>query len=426
MAASLCLVLLGETGMLRAKGTGYWGRGAEELFNSTLSQSPIVTPHVPNEVNPKLIAAYTKFSFKLFSQIQKKQPDENIFISPASIAIALAITYNGASGKTQEAIAQTLELQGIAIQELNQANAALKDTLTNADSQVELSIANSFWGKDNQPFKPEFIQKIQKFYGVELKNADFTDARTISSINGWVKQSTNGNIDKIVDGIEPDTVFMLFNAIYFFGNWTYPFPKQATQERLFTLLDGTQKAHPLMFRQLYQAKYYENETFQAVSLPYGEKRLSLYVFLPRKGINLRKFYETLNAETWEVWINNINAEQNYEEQIPLLIGLPRWQLEYEIDLEDVLKNMGMEIAFRKDADFSAMTNPPLWISFIKHKTFVEVNEEGTKASAVTTVGSTRGGAVTMIVDRPFFCAIRDERTGTILFMGSIVDPMSAN
>ncbi|MBD3560217.1 hypothetical protein H6S82_15350, partial [Planktothrix sp. FACHB-1355] len=190
--------------MLRAKGTGYWGRGTEELFNATLSQSPIVTPHVPNEVNPKLIAAYTKFSFKLFSQIQKKQPDENIFISPASIAIALAITYNGASGKTQEAIAQTLELQGIAIQELNQANAALKDTLTNADSQVELSIANSFWGKDNQPFKPEFIQKIQKFYGVELKNADFTDARTISSINGWVKQSTNGNIDKIVDGIEPD------------------------------------------------------------------------------------------------------------------------------------------------------------------------------------------------------------------------------
>ena len=431
LATSICLLVLGESGILRVKGQGgreaggQGGRGAEgQNKPSPFSQSSIKSHESPNDVNPKLIEANTRFSFKLFSEILKQQGNENIFISPASIAIALSITYNGSSGQTQQAIAQTLQLQGISLQEVNQANAALKASLANPDPKVQLSIANSLWAKDGEPLKPEFMQKIHKFYGAEAKNINFGDPTVVSIINDWVKQSTNGKIDKIIDRVEPDSVFVLLNAIHFLGTWTYPFPKHATQERPFTLLNGTQKLQPLMLRQIYGAKYYENDMFQAISLPYGEKRLSMYIFLPNKGVSLTKFYENMNAENWEKWMSEFNAKkQNYDEPQIVYIGLPRFKLEYEIDLENPLKALGMEVAFSKGADFSAMTPLPLWISLIKHKTFVEVNEEGTEAAAVTAGGGTRGG-VAMIVDRPFFCAIRDDLTGAILFMGSIVEPKS--
>ncbi|MCL1473613.1 serpin family protein [Argonema antarcticum] len=444
LATSICLLILGESGILRAgqrgRGAeGQRGRGAEEQRGRgaeeqrgrgaegqnkpfTSSQSLTKNFQSPNDVNPKLIEANTRFSFKLFSEILKKEGNENIFISPASIAIALSITYNGASGKTQQAIAQTLELQGISLQEVNQANAALKASLINPDPKVQLTIANSLWAKDGEPLKPEFIRKIHELYGSKVQNLNFSDPTVVSIINDWVKQSSNGKIDKIIDSIEPDSVFVLLNAIHFLGTWTYPFPKQATQERQFTLLNGTQKLHPLMFQQISGAKYYENDMFQAISLPYGEKRFSMYIFLPKKGVRIKTFYESLNAENWEKWMTEFNDKaENYDEPQIVFIGLPRFKLEYEIDLENPLKALGMEVAFSKGADFSAMSPLPLWISFIKHKTFVEVNEEGTEAAAVTAGGGTRGGGA-MIVDRPFFCAIRDDRTGAILFMGSIVDP----
>jgi serpin B len=374
------------------------------------------------EVNAKLVTANTRLSFKLFTELLKKQPNENIFISPASIAIALDMVYNGASGKNQQAIAKTLELQGMTLQEINQANAALKVTLSNPDPKVQISIANSLWAGEAQPFKPEFIEKIQHFYSAEVKNLNFGAPGASNIINDWVKQNTNGKIDKIVDEIGSDTVLVLLNAIYFKGNWKYPFPREATQQRPFTLLNGAQKQHPMMFRQVSNLQYYQNEMFQAISLPYGEGRLSMYIFLPFKGVSLKTFYESLNAENWQKWLNQFDSPDKSDHSGEILIGLPRFKLEYSIELNDALKALGMEIAFREGADFSAMTPSPLQIDLVQHKTFVEVNEEGTEAAAVTGVAMTRGIPDEMIVDRPFFLVIRDNQTGTILFMGSIVEP----
>jgi serpin B len=374
------------------------------------------------EVNAKLVTANTRLSFKLFTELLKKQPNENIFISPASIAIALDMVYNGASGKNQQAIAKTLELQGMTLQEINQANAALKVTLSNPDPKVQISIANSLWAGEAQPFKPEFIEKIQHFYSAEVKNLNFGAPGASNIINDWVKQNTNGKIDKIVDEIGSDTVLVLLNAIYFKGNWKYPFPRQATQQRPFTLINGAQKQHPMMFRQVSNLQYYQNEMFQAISLPYGEGRLSMYIFLPFKGVSLKTFYESLNAENWQKWLNQFDSPDKSDHSGEILIGLPRFKLEYSIELNDALKALGMEIAFREGADFSAMTPSPLQIDLVQHKTFVEVNEEGTEAAAVTGVAMTRGIPDEMIVDRPFFLVIRDNQTGTILFMGSIVEP----
>jgi serpin B len=410
LAASIYLTVLGLAGVLSAKQAASLAARNAESPTSQQTSHPIV--------NAKLAAANTRLSFKLFSEILKRQPNENIFISPASVAIALDMIYNGAKGKTQQAIAQTLELQGMSHQEINQANVALKATLKNLDPKVQLSIANSLWTRENEPFQAEFIQNVRDFYHAEVKNLNFSNPTASSIINDWVKQSTNGRIDKIVDRVEPDTVFLLLNAIYFKGNWTEPFAKEATQKRPFTLLDGTQKPLPMMRQQkLGVFPYYENEMFQAISLPYGEGRLSMYIFLPHQEVSLKTFYSSLTAENWQKWMSQ------FEPSIGgIKISLPRFKVEYAIELKDALTSLGMEIAFGREADFSAMTASSLWLNKIKHKSCVEVNEEGTEAAAVTEVGGVRSGPIEMSVDRPFFLAIRDNQTGAILFMGSIVEP----
>lgn len=414
VTASICLTILGLAGVWCAKQPASFAAS-----DARARPSPQISNQVANE---KLVTANTKLTFKLFSEILKKQHSENIFISPASLAIALNIVYNGAGGETQEAIAKTLELQGTNLQEINQANAELKASLNNPDPKVQLSIANSLWTKESIPFKPEFLQLIQNFYQAEVKNLNFSNPTAPSMINNWVNQSTNGKINKIVDVIEPKTVFLMLNAIYFKGNWTEPFPTEATQLRPFTLLDGTQKQHPMMRHQNSASfPYYENELFQAVSLPYGEGRMSMYIFLPNQGVSLKTFYEKLNAENWQQWMNQFNNLDNSGGGV--LISLPRFKLKYAIDLKDTLKALGMEIAFTKEANFSGMTPSSIWIDKIQHKTFVEVNEEGTEAAAVTNVASgVRSGPIEMNVNRPFFFAIRDNQTENILFVGSIVEP----
>lgn len=410
LAASICLSVLGLAKVLCAKQPT-----AIATPNTKLSASIQASNEV---VNTKLVAANTRLSFKLFSEILKKQSNENIFISPASVAIALDMLYNGANGKTQQAIGQTLELQGMSSQEINQANVFLKTILKNADPKVQISIANSLWARENEPFNPKFLQVIQNTYQAEVKNINFGAPTAPSVINDWVNQSTNGKINKIVDRIEPDVIFLMLNAIYFKGNWAEPFPKEATENRPFTLLNGTQKQHPMMRqKKLSYFPYYENDMFQAVSLPYGQGRLSMYIFLPNQGVSLKTFYESLNAENWQKWLNQFNP---YEAGISM--SLPRFKCEYSIELKDTLKALGMEIAFAKGADFSAMSPSSLWIDQVKHKTFVEVNEEGTESAAVTEMGAVRASPIEMSVNRPFFFAVRDNQTGTILFMGSIVEP----
>lgn len=200
LAASIYLSVLGLARVLYAK----------QLTSIVTPQAKLsATTQVSNEVvNTKLVAANTRLSFKLFSEILKKQSDENIFISPASVAIALDMLYDGSNGKTRQAIAQTLELQGMSSQEITQANSILKVTLNNADPKVQISIANSLWAREGEPFKPKFLQVIQNTYQAEVKAINFGAPTAPSLINTWVQQSTNGKINKIVDEIEPDIVFI--------------------------------------------------------------------------------------------------------------------------------------------------------------------------------------------------------------------------
>jgi len=374
-----------------------------------------------NSMNEKLVQANTNFGFKLFSQIFAKDSNKNIFVSPSSVAIALQMTYNGAAADTQQAMAQTLQLQGMSLAEINQSQLALTQSLTKIDPKVQLDIANSLWLKQGFPFKSAFLQTTEKYYQAKITNLDFNNPNSVNIINNWVSQNTNSKIPTIIDSIEPSAVLFLINAIYFKGNWQKEFSKSATKEQPFTLLNGTRKQHPLM-SQKGKYRYYETNEFQAINLPYGSGRLSMYVFLPKTNVKLADFYNKLTAQNWQQWMKQFSLKDGE-------IILPKFKLEYNLTLNEALKALGMEVAFQDRANFSNMTSQEVQIDEVKHKTFVEVNEEGTEAAAVTSVGIRATSALPieeppfkMLVDRPFFCAIRDNQTGTILFMGSIVDP----
>jgi serpin B len=381
--------------------------------------SPTTSPQI-GKANEKIVAANTNFGFKLFSQIRQQESKKNVFISATSVAIALSMTYNGAAGETQSDMAKALELQGISIAEVNRGNREIKALLENPNSGIQLAIANSLWTRTGVDFKPEFLQQNQEFYQAKVTSLDFKDPKAKDIINSWVKESTKGKIDRIIEEIEPDNVLFLINAIHFKGSWAQKFDPSQTANQPFYLLDGKSKQHPMM-SQSGKYKYFENESFQAVSLPYDKERFSFYIFLPKKSTNLDAFERDLTAQNWEAWMKKFKQREGS-------IRIPRFKLEYENELASTLKALGMRSAIEPGkADFSQMTPESVFISQVKHKTFVEVNEEGTEAAASTSVGvsitsAPVEGPFNLVVDRPFFCAIRDDRTGTILFIGSIVEP----
>jgi serine protease inhibitor len=400
---------------------GLWGCANPEPSSRAIAQSPSPTASMastPSPVDPRLVTANTRFGFKLFSQIVKQGGDQNLMVSPSSVAIALSMTYNGASGKTQKAMAQALELQDMSLENLNRANAVLQADLKKADPKVKLAIANSLWGKQGFTFKLDFLQRNQEFYQAEVASLDFASPAAVERINAWVKQNTEGKIPEIVREIDPSQVLFLMNAVYFKGNWTTQFDPKLTSDRPFTLLDKTQKQVPMM-SQRGDYKYSETDQFQAISLPYGDGRLSLYVFLPKA--DLKSFTTTLTPENWETWMAQFAKKKGS-------IQLPRFKFEYGTTLKESLGAMGMAAMFDpSQADFSGMSAEKVAISEVQHKTFIEVNEEGTEAAAVTSVGVRTLSAPTeppfqMVVDRPFFTAIRDNQTGTVLFLGTVTEP----
>lgn len=373
-------------------------------------------------VDSRLVSANTSFGFKLFAEVAKQDAGKNVFISPASVGLALAMTYNGAVGETKLGMERALEIKGMNHTELNNAYAQLRQALESADPKVELNIANSLWAKKGVTFNPDFLERDKQFYGAEVTALDFGDPSAAATINSWVSDKTKGKINHIVDQIDAQSILFLINAIYFKGKWSIEFDKAKTKDETFTTGAGPQKRVPMM-HQSGKYNYYEGKDFQAVSLPYGDGRASMYIFLPSSGSSLDAFQRNLTAANWETWMKQFTQTEGS-------IAAPRFKIEYEVGLNDALKALGMGIAFDADrADFSGIVRGSgrVYISSVKHKTFAEVNEEGTEAAAVTSV-EMRATAVRiqktfqMIVDRPFFCAIRDNKTGTVLFVGSITDP----
>ena len=376
-------------------------------------------------IGKEIVRPDNAFGFKLFSELFGQKPEENIFMSPTSIAMALSMAYNGAAGKTKAAMAKVLGIEGIKLSDVGMANAALLAALRTADPKVQLEIANSLWVRKGLGLSPKFVETNTEYYEAKVTELDFADPEAPDIINGWVKEKTRDKIDRIAGTINPDDVLFLINAVYFKGSWAEEFDTALTQKRDFHLSGGSTIKHPMM-SQSGDYKYYSAEGFQVVNLPYGEERISMMVFLPAEESNLAAFVGKLNSENWNRWLDSMKVIKGD-------IVIPKFKLEYEKTLNDVLSELDMKIAFDPaQADFSKMVlNPeknPLFISQVKHKSFVEVNEEGTEAAAVTSVVMTLSAApqpeerFSMIVDRPFFFAIQDNETRAVLFTGAVSNP----
>ena len=387
---------------------------ANDISNSTKDIADDILKPIDVPGFSSVASANTRFGFNLLHDLREQEAGPNIFISPLSISIALTMTYNGAVGETERAMAEVLEIDGLDLSTINQSNKALRDSLENPDPKVEISIANSIWARQGIEFNPEFLDRNRVFFGAEIASLDFNSPQAIATINDWVNTNTNGKIEKIIERIDPQTLLFLINAIYFKGNWQDEFDKAMTRPGIFYLPNGSEKQVQMM-RQEGVYPYFRGERFEATSLPYGDGRLGMYIFLPNPDSNLNEFLGDLNAENWKGWISQFGNRRHD-------MMLPRFKLKYEVSLNDTLKALGMEIAFGGGTDFSGI-GPSLFISEVRHKTFVEVNEEGTEAAAVTGVIMVESIPPAFRVDRPFFFAIYDAETQTILFMGTVTEPM---
>jgi serpin B len=371
----------------------------------------------------KLAAANTGFAFDLLKQIAGEQPGTNIFISPFSVSTVLQMVGNGAVGETKAEMQRVLKTAGLPAETLNAACKDLNQSL-NSQTNVILNLANAIWHQEGVRLKPAFVSDNKNFFSAELTGVDFEKPESALTINHWADTSTHGKIKEVVQWpFPPLTRVILANAIYFKGKWDRPFDKQATKDHAFKVLPGgTSKQVPTMWQHGH-FNYQQGDGFQAVRLPYAGGRLQMYLFLPDTNSSPPKLLAGFNADTWRDKIL-----PKFQDQEGAL-ALPRFKLDYDVLLNDPLQALGMRQAFDShNADFSAMADEPLFVSEVKQKSFVEVNEEGTEAAAVTTV-TMRAMAVfrpekpfEMIVDRPFLFVIGDNSTKSVLFMGIISDP----
>jgi serpin B len=377
-------------------------------------------------VDPQLVSANTKFAFELFKALITEDSNMNVFISPLSISTALAMVYNGAEGSTKAAMAKILDFGNMTLTDLNQAYSGLLDSLTNVDQSVKLLIGNSVWiNKEFEPLvKPGFLQELGTSYDSELFTRDFQNPQTVSEINNWVSNRTEGKIKEIVKDLNPPLVMLLLNAIYFKGAWEIEFDKTKTQQQAFFLPDGNAVGVDMMTT-AGNFSYYAGENCEIVRLPYGRDKIAMYIFLPNENVSLPSFIDSLNQTVHDEYISKLQVQQD------LTVEMPKFEVEYGVKcLNDALKELGMGIAFDPfQANFSGIASTPsgnVYISYVNHKAVVEVNEEGTEAAAVTSVGvgltAIHATPPTFVVNRPFYYEIRDDRSGSILFMGEIINP----
>ncbi|HCX02838.1 MAG TPA: proteinase IV [Clostridiales bacterium] len=365
------------------------------------------------EISEGVTDSNSKFAVDIFKELNGKDLENNVFISPFSISTALTMTYNGAVGETKEEMEEALRYRNIEIEEVNNTYKNLIPYLSNVDKDVEVDISNSIWYREGEAIKEEFLSTNTDVFDAKVEGVDFTNPDTVDTINGWIEESTKGKIEKMLDAPLPgDVVMYLINAVYFKGTWKYEFDEEDTYDGLFTDINGNEQEVKMMSRQT-DSLYGEGEDYKTVKLPYGNEKVSMYFVLPTEG-TINDLIDTLNKEKLDEIKNSVAGQEDF------LIQIPRFKLEYGIkEISESLKNMGMPTAFSPEADFSNIREG-LFISRVLHKAVVEVNEQGSEAAAATVVEMVESAMPeekNFIADRPFVFFIAEEDTGTVLFLG---------
>ncbi len=367
----------------------------------------------------RVITSSNAFAFELLREVNDGSRGENVFISPLSVSMALGVTMNGAVDRTFEEIRSTLGYGELSQGEINAAYRGLLDLLPGLDRSVEIHVANSVWHRDEFSFERAFFNTVENDFDARVRGIDFADPASVTTINGWVHDQTRGRIPTILDDIPSEMVMYLINAVYFNGKWTDPFDRSATRQRGFTLEDGGSVEVPMMSNDG-NYRYTRRPDLTAIDLPYGSGAFSMTIIIPETGRSVEEEVGLLTPERWSEIVEGFASGR-------MIAELPRFRIEYEKALVEPLKALGMEAPFAPGlADFSGMSathGKDLVISEVKHKTFVDVNEEGTEAAGVTSVGVALTSMPPVITaDRPFVFVIRERFSGTILFIGKVADP----
>lgn len=410
---------------------------------STTNPSPDPTEEVITEKNIlDFQNANLTFAGNIFKEIiAQSKSNENIMISPVSISIAFSMLNNGAAENTKAEIKSVLQYDEVPDFCINQLFLKLINKLDSLNSIIDLDFANGAWFDDDFVVKQDFVDENKEFFDIDVSNLDLDITASIDTINTWVSNKTDGKIEEVLSYEDIGAEFFLANAINFQGFWKFPFDPDETKNFYFNNEDSTMSQVLTMFDNgisddapSKKFKYLFTDTFKAVKVPYGEPDstknnddVSMYVFVPYE--DLKPFIETeLNSENWEIWMNSFIS---FDEQFPdytteFNFTLPKFKFGYEANLIPVLQTLGIIDAFLEGvANFSEMTDnwQGLFIALVKHKSFIEVNEEGTSAAAVTIIGGYDNNIpLEFRVNKPFLFAIRDDLTGTILFIGQVYNP----
>lgn len=360
-----------------------------------------------------------------FSLLKEVTPDDegNIFISPTSALIAMLMVYNGADGKTKEQIAEALQIEDLSDHEVNEATKALLNNLTRDEDKLELTVANSLWLNHEFSFNKTFANKMQDYFDAEIDEIDITDPTSATKINNWVEKATKGMIDEIVESpLSNDLVAYLINALYFNGTWTYEFDEQLTIEDTFFTENDELKIPFMQVKE--ELAYFETDELQAVQLPYNDGEMNMQLFLPKENYTLDGLVEKLDEDRWNSWQKKFSQEEG-------TVQLPKFKLEYETLLNEPLQQLGITDAFDTEkANLSNLieSDTPLHIDEVKQKTAIKVDEQGTEASAATSVAIEMSSAniedepFYMKLERPFLFTIYDEELEHIIFIGTIKNP----
>ena len=365
----------------------------------------------------QIVAANNDFAFSLFKEIAQAETENNFMISPVSASLALGMVYNGAAGETQEAFSNVFNYGNTTLEETNLVNQNIIDNLTYTASGTTFDIANSLWISNSFPVKETFLEANKTYYFAEVQNKNFEDPKTLKAINNWVSNKTNGKIPHVLNNVDPNTVLYAINALYFKSDWKFRFNPEDTKPQPFHLDNGTIKQVDMMSMEQ-DLKYSSNIMFSSVELPYKNDKYTMTLMLPHTNKTVDDMVAMMTIENWIEWKNNYHVQS-------LKITMPKFTFSYKKQLEDPLTNLGLGIAFSENADFSGISDTKTKISFVLQKTFIDVNEKGSEAAAVTAVGvgvTSVTGPKPFLLNRPFIFAITEKETGSICFMGKVGIP----
>jgi len=370
-----------------------------------------------------IVEGSNDFTFSIFQELEAEYSTENIFFSPLSMSVALSMAMNGANGETKQQIKDVIDFDDYSDEEINEAFKSLQDAFTNLDDQVEFSLANSAWYKEEYELLNDYRNILSDYYYAEIAGLDFINSASVNIINDWIAAATKDKIKDMINSLDPATVLVLVNAIYFNGIWTYEFNKDDTYDGIFKGLNDERLNCKMMQSGKIKTKYIVDSEKSIAILRYGEGNFEMALYMPNNGENIETTLNKLDASTLISLLSNATTDS-------VVVHMPKFKIETEtISIKEMLKNLGMEIPFTPVADFSNIFGPgySIFISDVLHKAFIEVNEEGTEAAAATVVifiETSAGGDVIPVIqfNQPFIFFIREVSTGQILFAGKLVKP----